>query len=75
MGQLLLGSESMLNESFPDSQMRPGTAMGIGFSGMAATHNVPDEGSADKAEHSTDTITKAKNFSFVFSLTTINPFF
>jgi hypothetical protein len=49
--------------------------MGIGFSGMAATHNVPDEGSADKAEHSTGTVTKAKNFSFVFSLTTINPFF
>ncbi len=66
MGQALLGSESMVKESFSDAQMSPGAAMGIGLSATGATHKDPDGGSVDSVGHSIARTAIAKEFGFIF---------
>jgi hypothetical protein len=65
MGQVLLGRESMVKESFSDAQMSPGAAMGIDLSATGATHNDPDPCSGDSVGHNIATIMIAKSFGFI----------
>jgi hypothetical protein len=67
VGQVFLGCESMLKESFSDAQMdNPAAAMGIGFSATGATHNDPDPGLDDTAGDNIPRITIVKSFGFIF---------
>jgi hypothetical protein len=65
VGQVILGCESMLKESFSDAQMSPGAASGIGLAAMGATHIDPDPGSGDPAGHNIPTIKIAKSIRFI----------
>jgi hypothetical protein len=71
MGQVFLGFESMLKESFSDAQMSPGAAMGIGFSATGATHNDPDPGLDGTVGHKIPAITIAKSFGFILGPCTV----
>jgi hypothetical protein len=74
-GQIFLGSESIVKESFSDAQNRPGAAMGFGVSATGATHNDPDPGSGDAIVHNIPTITTVKSFGFILEPhELLNPF-